>query len=243
MDGALDGHDFYRSSPGHALVLELTDLRAENQWLKKQIEWRDKEEARRVRTQKMRECGETIAKQHGMARRAELGDEIARLGAELKEQAGLAVEEREALEEELVAMDGDLARLRHSLEVERFFAETNNNECVVSAAKITGLEAELREAERDAGSCAHRLQLQLCVQRLMENALTKTQEVFIVEQDKTHQEMTELRLENDELAACVRDGKEAVQGLSLIHISEPTRLLSISYAVFCLKKKKKTKNH
>src|SRR5678815_2044 len=28
-----------------------------------------------------------------------------------------------------------------------------------------------------------------------------------------------------------------VDGLSLIHISEPTRLLSISYAVFCLKKK------
>eukprot|EP00658_Telonema_sp_P-2_P022773 TRINITY_DN19116_c0_g1_i13.p1 TRINITY_DN19116_c0_g1~~TRINITY_DN19116_c0_g1_i13.p1 ORF type:complete len:289 (+),score=59.62 TRINITY_DN19116_c0_g1_i13:205-1071(+) len=30
--------------------------------------------------------------------------------------------------------------------------------------------------------------------------------------------------------------------LSLIHISEPTRLLSISYAVFCLKKKKKNTN-
>eukprot|EP00658_Telonema_sp_P-2_P032465 TRINITY_DN24037_c0_g1_i2.p1 TRINITY_DN24037_c0_g1~~TRINITY_DN24037_c0_g1_i2.p1 ORF type:complete len:675 (-),score=108.19 TRINITY_DN24037_c0_g1_i2:48-2072(-) len=30
-----------------------------------------------------------------------------------------------------------------------------------------------------------------------------------------------------------------VNNLSLIHISEPTRLLSISYAVFCLKKKKK----
>src|SRR5678816_3403689 len=30
-----------------------------------------------------------------------------------------------------------------------------------------------------------------------------------------------------------------VYNLSLIHISEPTRLLSISYAVFCLKKKKK----
>eukprot|EP00658_Telonema_sp_P-2_P054393 TRINITY_DN43274_c0_g1_i2.p1 TRINITY_DN43274_c0_g1~~TRINITY_DN43274_c0_g1_i2.p1 ORF type:complete len:168 (+),score=42.83 TRINITY_DN43274_c0_g1_i2:155-658(+) len=29
--------------------------------------------------------------------------------------------------------------------------------------------------------------------------------------------------------------------LSLIHISEPTRLLSISYAVFCLKKKKYSK--
>ena len=32
----------------------------------------------------------------------------------------------------------------------------------------------------------------------------------------------------------------AVQDLSLIHISEPTRLGMISYAVFCLKKKKKT---
>src|SRR5674536_135545 len=32
---------------------------------------------------------------------------------------------------------------------------------------------------------------------------------------------------------------QASQLLSLIHISEPTRLLSISYAVFCLKKKKK----
>src|SRR5678816_4733143 len=30
----------------------------------------------------------------------------------------------------------------------------------------------------------------------------------------------------------------AAYELSLIHISEPTRLLSISYAVFCLKKKK-----
>src|SRR5450756_3138218 len=34
----------------------------------------------------------------------------------------------------------------------------------------------------------------------------------------------------------------AVLGLSLIHISEPTRLGMISYAVFCLKKKKKTNN-
>src|SRR5674536_387452 len=30
---------------------------------------------------------------------------------------------------------------------------------------------------------------------------------------------------------------DGVKALSLIHISEPTRLLSISYAVFCLKKK------
>src|SRR5678815_4018190 len=38
----------------------------------------------------------------------------------------------------------------------------------------------------------------------------------------------------------VGDEVEIVGILSLIHISEPTRLLSISYAVFCLKKKTKT---
>ena len=36
-----------------------------------------------------------------------------------------------------------------------------------------------------------------------------------------------------------KNKKVVILGLSLIHISEPTRLLSISYAVFCLKKKKK----
>src|SRR5450759_5179201 len=34
---------------------------------------------------------------------------------------------------------------------------------------------------------------------------------------------------------CVSINDEAVHGLSLIHISEPTRLGMISYAVFCLK--------
>src|SRR5678815_4590877 len=34
------------------------------------------------------------------------------------------------------------------------------------------------------------------------------------------------------------DKDDTLKTLSLIHISEPTRLLSISYAVFCLKKKK-----
>ena len=36
-------------------------------------------------------------------------------------------------------------------------------------------------------------------------------------------------------------GSGATQSLSLIHISEPTRLRRISYAVFCLKKKKEQK--
>ena len=40
------------------------------------------------------------------------------------------------------------------------------------------------------------------------------------------------------LQICVRT-KRYPDGLSLIHISEPTRQAEISYAVFCLKKKKK----
>eukprot|EP00658_Telonema_sp_P-2_P042479 TRINITY_DN30500_c0_g1_i3.p1 TRINITY_DN30500_c0_g1~~TRINITY_DN30500_c0_g1_i3.p1 ORF type:complete len:166 (-),score=22.68 TRINITY_DN30500_c0_g1_i3:9-506(-) len=40
------------------------------------------------------------------------------------------------------------------------------------------------------------------------------------------------------LQATISVHRSDVLPLSLIHISEPTRLLSISYAVFCLKKKK-----
>src|SRR5450759_4495183 len=43
----------------------------------------------------------------------------------------------------------------------------------------------------------------------------------------------------DERKAAFLKGPETPQLLSLIHISEPTRLGMISYAVFCLKKKKK----
>src|SRR5678816_998637 len=45
------------------------------------------------------------------------------------------------------------------------------------------------------------------------------------------------RLDEKLVASWIRQASELP--LSLIHISEPTRLLSISYAVFCLKKKKK----
>eukprot|EP00658_Telonema_sp_P-2_P067419 TRINITY_DN56332_c0_g1_i1.p1 TRINITY_DN56332_c0_g1~~TRINITY_DN56332_c0_g1_i1.p1 ORF type:complete len:111 (-),score=16.12 TRINITY_DN56332_c0_g1_i1:24-356(-) len=44
--------------------------------------------------------------------------------------------------------------------------------------------------------------------------------------------------EGDEVVEEVGDDDDDAVTLSLIHISEPTRLLSISYAVFCLKKKK-----
>src|SRR5450756_2736594 len=47
--------------------------------------------------------------------------------------------------------------------------------------------------------------------------------------------------EDDLASLVIQNSKEihdAVMELSLIHISEPTRLGMISYAVFCLKKKK-----
>src|SRR5680860_1817440 len=40
----------------------------------------------------------------------------------------------------------------------------------------------------------------------------------------------------------VQTKTKRAHGLSLIHISEPTRRTPISYAVFCLKKKKKKNN-
>eukprot|EP00831_Metopus_contortus_P036312 TRINITY_DN28764_c0_g1_i1.p1 TRINITY_DN28764_c0_g1~~TRINITY_DN28764_c0_g1_i1.p1 ORF type:complete len:165 (-),score=49.31 TRINITY_DN28764_c0_g1_i1:46-540(-) len=60
----------------------------------------------------------------------------------------------------------------------------------------------------------------------------------------------EKKLENYKVAFASNDGNQIMMNileiqtiiiLSLIHISEPTRPLYISYAVFCLKKKKKKK--
>ena len=45
-------------------------------------------------------------------------------------------------------------------------------------------------------------------------------------------------IESEKLTASTEVPTAHFYILSLIHISEPTRLLSISYAVFCLKKKK-----
>ena len=42
-------------------------------------------------------------------------------------------------------------------------------------------------------------------------------------------------------ARAATHNKADTRNLSLIHISEPTRQAEISYAVFCLKKKKKKK--
>ena len=47
---------------------------------------------------------------------------------------------------------------------------------------------------------------------------------------------------DDGFLKIIFDNETNVVLLSLIHISEPTRLLSISYAVFCLKKKTRAKN-
>ena len=55
-------------------------------------------------------------------------------------------------------------------------------------------------------------------------------------------EQPHYRLAAGKAPVTIRMGFILLQELSLIHISEPTRLGMISYAVFCLKKKKKKKN-
>ena len=58
------------------------------------------------------------------------------------------------------------------------------------------------------------------------------------EKDRFMSENTKNPAAEEFLPVCKAD----MLALSLIHISEPTRLGMISYAVFCLKKKKKNKH-
>ena len=44
------------------------------------------------------------------------------------------------------------------------------------------------------------------------------------------------------IRAQIKHYENVIEQLSLIHISEPTRRTPISYAVFCLKKKKKPRS-
>eukprot|EP00658_Telonema_sp_P-2_P085221 TRINITY_DN9673_c0_g1_i1.p2 TRINITY_DN9673_c0_g1~~TRINITY_DN9673_c0_g1_i1.p2 ORF type:complete len:125 (+),score=30.72 TRINITY_DN9673_c0_g1_i1:145-519(+) len=55
--------------------------------------------------------------------------------------------------------------------------------------------------------------------------------------------LSELFLFNNKSLTTIILPPSITKVLSLIHISEPTRLLSISYAVFCLKKKKYNKKN
>src|SRR5674536_382044 len=88
--------------------------------------------------------------------------------------------------------------------------------------------------------------------RMLEDELTSilanddnVKQLVIV--DSTEQQELARKLRSENRPFLIKDFEGAYnhvkkhQQLSLIHISEPTRLLSISYAVFCLKKKKKKK--
>eukprot|EP00658_Telonema_sp_P-2_P077964 TRINITY_DN7191_c0_g2_i2.p1 TRINITY_DN7191_c0_g2~~TRINITY_DN7191_c0_g2_i2.p1 ORF type:complete len:195 (-),score=53.85 TRINITY_DN7191_c0_g2_i2:48-632(-) len=57
--------------------------------------------------------------------------------------------------------------------------------------------------------------------------------------ETTEEAKPDIAVDANTITAVDDEEDDTVIVLSLIHISEPTRLLSISYAVFCLKKKKK----
>src|SRR5665809_97043 len=80
------------------------------------------------------------------------------------------------------------------------------------------------KANPDAGTFANQLQ------KLERSLGRSSQRPAIFGDTLTDRELAVLRLLPSELTH---------RALSLIHISEPTRLRRISYAVFCLKKKKK----
>ena len=64
---------------------------------------------------------------------------------------------------------------------------------------------------------------------------------WVMKQDAGDGKMKEISDHIYEGALAFLNAEYRLLSLSLIHISEPTRLLSISYAVFCLKKKNKRK--
>ena len=78
--------------------------------------------------------------------------------------------------------------------------------------------------------------LSLCGGCTLEKAGNSSQDQTVQEDNKTEQVKAE-KAEKEEINEIHLRDKD----LSLIHISEPTRRTPISYAVFCLKKKKQQK--
>src|SRR5678816_3468064 len=97
---------------------------------------------------------------------------------------------------------------------------------------------ETREPSKEIGKLEGLLEREICRSRVFK-------ELNFTRLRRPHPEILSrsARIESEilrrEAILEVKEGAELK--LSLIHISEPTRLLSISYAVFCLKKKKKNK--
>ena len=90
----------------------------------------------------------------------------------------------------------------------------------------------LAEAERGRSSLADAHKQ---TEQLLKDARERAHELLAQAEKAAHQRVEEskaqAKAEADRIAASAK-----AQLLSLIHISEPTRLALISYAVFCLKK-------
>src|SRR5678816_1023518 len=108
-------------------------------------------------------------------------------------------------------------------------------------ALVASLEHRVMQGRR--AHDRHEQQLPQLMSSTLDVAFTSPLATVIGEGSHSEQSRSSLAIDEAELG---QEGDEACRGspgqawhLSLIHISEPTRLLSISYAVFCLKKKKK----
>ena len=101
-----------------------------------------------------------------------------------------------------------------------------------SAVWGTGEPAPIPLSQSDIKSALNTLMNQRYqdAKKASENGEFEHAEILLKSICSDFRTLVERSIENDLLCG-------VVQRLSLIHISEPTRLLSISYAVFCLKKK------
>src|SRR5674476_1577272 len=98
-------------------------------------------------------------------------------------------------------------------------------------AKLTSrlnVTARVKIAQGCQGSCSY------CVVKLIKGPI-KSRSVEVIAKDVEHM----IQHGAKQIFLTAQDGGAYGLDLSLIHISEPTRQAEISYAVFCLKKKKK----
>eukprot|EP00658_Telonema_sp_P-2_P013217 TRINITY_DN15002_c0_g1_i4.p1 TRINITY_DN15002_c0_g1~~TRINITY_DN15002_c0_g1_i4.p1 ORF type:complete len:530 (+),score=198.98 TRINITY_DN15002_c0_g1_i4:21-1610(+) len=166
------------------------------------------------------------------------------------------------LQQTIVAIEAKRNQLDDDLRVERKWRERLDSELAEAMRLGEGEDVESRKdvlqrlierhAEGERAACKRADEAERRLSQVTHDKAAVDQELKIQQQaweevmeEHVRLQMTISQLKSELDAGQMPEGaKELVsdrcilQKLSLIHISEPTRLLSISYAVFCLKKKK-----
>ena len=109
------------------------------------------------------------------------------------------------------------------------------------AKAVDELLVSIEDLKKDRNECRTELEKSRAALQnafIRQNTARLNIEAAQEKKDQTKAGVEDLKKEEIEISSFLRSSTPAFV-LSLIHISEPTRLGMISYAVFCLKKKKK----